>query len=75
MSDFKLTVSSDTRAGMEEQLRKSMHFYRVNPLYTWRWWSGFIWGVVAMALFDVTDLHICAGECGGNKISLTEALQ
>ena len=34
------------------------------------WLSGFVGGVILMALADVTDLHMCVGECGGNQFTL-----
>lgn len=34
-------------------------------------WVGFLAGVLLMALADVTDLHLCVGECDGKGISLS----
>ena len=31
-----------------------------------RFWGGVLAGFLAACIFDLTDLHICAGECDGS---------
>ncbi len=33
-------------------------------------WIGVLVGVLAMAIMDFTDLHVCVGECDGEGLSL-----
>ncbi len=30
-----------------------------------RFWGGVAFGILAMCFFDLTDLHVCVGECDG----------
>lgn len=66
--DAKHTVNfaTDTRAHMVRLLRAAMVQYSDNPLTTWRWWSGFIWGAVVIAAMDFGDVWFCVGACNGN---------
>lgn len=34
-------------------------------LRSWPFWIGAFYGAMLMCLFDLTDLHICVGECDG----------
>ncbi|MBO9421705.1 hypothetical protein J7481_19515 [Labrenzia sp. R4_2] len=38
-------------------------------------WLGVVTGILVMALADVTDLRLCAGECDGDGLSLLELLE
>jgi hypothetical protein len=38
-------------------------------------WAGLLIGILAMAAMDITDLHICVGECDGEGLSLTSGWQ
>jgi len=41
-----------------------------NAAWRWGWLIGFWAGVLFMALADVTDLHICMGECDNRGTTL-----
>ena len=58
--DFKW---EGTERQIAEALRTQANFYDQNPLTTWRWWSGFIWGAIVVASLDFGDVWVCVGDC------------
>lgn len=41
----------------------------------WRFWIGFMWGVIFMTTMNIGDLHICVGECDSKGFSFAEVLK
>ena len=37
-----------------------------------RFWWGVMFGIILMAASDITDLHLCIGECDNSGLSLLE---
>jgi hypothetical protein len=35
-----------------------------------KFWIGFLYGVIAMALLNLGDIHLCVGECDGEGFSI-----
>lgn len=75
----EVKVSGPDKARVARNLR--IEADRLAPL-TWRdllgshhWWLGVLFGVLMMALFDVTDLHICVGECDGRGYAFVSPAQ
>lgn len=52
-----------TNKQIANALRRQLAFYDENPLRTWRWWSGFIWGAIIVAAMNYGDVWVCVGEC------------
>lgn len=52
-----------TNRQIASALRHQLSFYDENPLRTWRWWSGFIWGAMLMAAMNYGDVWLCVGQC------------
>lgn len=76
---YEVKASGPDKAHLAKNLR--MEADRLDP-FTWRallgsrnWWLGLLSGVLLMALFDVTDLHICVGECDGRGYALLSPSQ
>ena len=63
MPDFSMNLKQCTREFIAERLREQLAVYDKNPLRTWRWWSGFIWGAIFMAAMDYGDVSLCVGAC------------
>lgn len=47
--------------------------YTAPKQISWKW--GFVWGCMFMAVLNIGDVHICAGECDGQGIVLMETLK
>lgn len=66
MADFTMNLTDCDEAFIAEQLRRQLAIYDRNPLRTWRWCSGFLWGAVLVAAMNYADIWICVGACNGN---------
>jgi len=64
MSDLKIDLKNCSDEVIAEVLRRNLRQYEKSPLFTWRWWSGFLIGAVFVAALDFGDVHICVGACG-----------
>lgn len=73
MPSIKIDLENLTSDQIYEHLRQQMGRYSKNPLRTWRWWSGFMWGVMFMAVMNIGDAQLCFGECDGAGIRLIDA--
>lgn len=49
---------------IREALQKQLRAHTDNPLSSWRWWSGFMWGAILIAALDYGDVWVCVGSCG-----------
>lgn len=66
MPDFNMNLKDCDNDFIADQLRRQLAVYDKNPLRTWRWWSGFLWGGVLVAAMDYGDVWLCVGSCNGN---------
>ena len=63
MPDFNMDLKNCDEAYIADQLRRQLAVYDKNPLRTWRWWSGFLWGAIMIAAMDFGDVWLCVGAC------------
>lgn len=62
----KVEITDESTERLADRLRAAADAIDGGGSWTTRkFWFGVAWGVLAMALFDLTDLHICVGDCDG----------
>ena len=66
MTDFNMSLTNCTEDYIADQLRRQLAVYDKNPLRTWRWWSGFLWGAVLVSAMNYADVWLCVGACSQN---------
>lgn len=45
----------------------------LKPRFSWLvFWAGFIVGVITMGLSDLTDAHLCIGECDDYGLTFSD---
>ena len=72
MANLNINLKDCDNDFIAETLRKQLAVYDKNPLRTWRWWSGFIWGCIIMAAMNVGDVHLCVGECDSEGLRIID---
>lgn len=61
-----VNISDENTERLADRLRGAADTLDGGGSWTTRkFWMGFAWGVLAMAVLDLTDLHICIGDCDG----------
>lgn len=66
MTDFSMDLKGCSSDFIADKLREQLAVYDRNPLRTWRWWSGFIWGAILVSSMNYGDVWLCVGACGPN---------
>lgn len=61
MSDDRRFIHLHGRGYSDDQIAKRL-FPRMWAL---RFWAGVAVGVLLMCVVDLTDMHVCVGECDG----------
>ena len=73
MANLNINLRDCDDSVIAKTLRQQLRVYDDNPLKTWRWWSGFLWGAVIIAALDFGDVHICLGSCSSKySVSIGE---
>lgn len=72
MADFSMNLKDCDEAFIADQLRRQIAVYDRNPLRTWRWWSGFLWGALLVAAMNYGDIWLCVGACQENAADQIE---
>ena len=75
MGNLHINLRDCDDEAIEKELRGQLARYSRNPLRTWRWWSGFIWGCIFMAAFNIGDVHLCVGECDAQGVKISALIE